>query len=128
MKDGLVRIVRTSARTYIRYAPWKLGKRTLYTRIVKPWVLWHEGKATAMTSGGVRHRVHLPDEIGSRIYYFGVWEPSVTRVFQNILKRGDTVVDIGANIGYYTLLSSKCVGPIGHVYAIEASPTIYRML
>lgn len=47
---------------------------------------------------------------------------------QNLLNPGDTVLDIGANIGYYALLESKLVGTRGNVYAIEPVSSNYRML
>lgn len=44
------------------------------------------------------------------------------------IKEGDVVVDIGANIGYYTLLASKNVGVHGRVYAFEPDPTNFSLL
>ncbi len=48
--------------------------------------------------------------------------------FLACLRPGDVVVDAGANIGYYSLLSSTIVGGQGKVYAIEAHPRIYDYL
>src|SRR5205814_4168836 len=39
-----------------------------------------------------------------------------------------TVVDVGANVGYYTLLAASCVGQTGKVFAIEPSPHAYARL
>lgn len=44
------------------------------------------------------------------------------------LKPGDVFVDVGANIGYFSLLASKLVGPGGRVVAIEASPEVFDLL
>lgn len=49
----------------------------------------------------------------------GEYEPLQTRVFLESLKKGETVLDLGANIGYYTILASKKVGPKGRVIAVE---------
>ncbi len=64
------------------------------------------------------------DLIDSRIFFFHVWEPGVTALMRRTIKPGDVVVDIGANIGYYSLLMSRLVGPSGLVYAVEPSPEI----
>lgn len=48
--------------------------------------------------------------------------------FTGYLKPGHVVVDAGANIGYYTLLSAATVGEDGYVYAIEAHPRTYGFL
>ena len=41
---------------------------------------------------------------------------------------GDVFVDVGANIGYFSLLTAKLVGPTGKVLAIEAAPFIFEKL
>jgi len=41
---------------------------------------------------------------------------------------GRLMIDIGANVGYDTLLASHLVGPTGHVHAIEASPHVFHLL
>ena len=63
----------------------------------------------------------LFDFIPKRIYFFGVWEPEVSKAITGELRRGDLFVDVGANIGYDTLLGRALVGPTGKVVAIEAS-------
>jgi FkbM family methyltransferase len=58
----------------------------------------------------------------------GTYEAFETRVFQSLLRPGAVVVDIGANIGYYTLLAAKAVGPEGLVLAVEPDPRNYELL
>ncbi len=52
----------------------------------------------------------------------GYWEPEVTRFFLRTVKPGMRIVEVGANVGYYTLLASSLVGPTGRVLAFEANP------
>jgi FkbM family methyltransferase len=58
----------------------------------------------------------------------GLWEPEVTNWLMATLKPGDVFVDIGANIGYFTLLAAKLVGPQGGVVAVEAHPRMAELL
>ena len=80
------------------------------------------------TVGGARLAVDPSDPIGRAIATSGVWEPNVTAVFRAILSPGDVCVDVGAHVGYYTLLASGIVGSSGHVYALEPSPPLFREL
>jgi len=58
----------------------------------------------------------------------GIREREETRLIQHILHSGMTVIDIGANIGYYALIEAHAVGPGGRVYAIEPEPRNYSLL
>jgi FkbM family methyltransferase len=56
------------------------------------------------------------------------YEPHVTAVFRDHVRRGMHVLDIGANIGYYTMMSASLVGPSGSVTAIEPNADSVRLL
>ena len=56
------------------------------------------------------------------LYVYGKRELPDTQVMQDVLQPGMGVADIGANIGYYTLLAARQVGETGHVYAFEPDP------
>jgi FkbM family methyltransferase len=58
----------------------------------------------------------------------GTWEPEVTKWLSSTLKRGSVFVDVGANIGYYSLLAAMLVGPTGGVVAVEAHPRMAQLL
>ena len=54
-------------------------------------------------------------------------EPEL-RVIRHLIKPGDTVIDIGANVGVYSKILSELVGPDGHVYSIEPFPSTFEIL
>ncbi|MFT6890321.1 MAG: FkbM family methyltransferase [Halioglobus sp.] len=59
------------------------------------------------------------DVIGSSIIYEGQWEPLLSKTIAAYLREGDVAIDIGANMGYDTLLMSHIVGKGGLVIAFE---------
>ncbi len=63
-----------------------------------------------------------------RSLVYGTWEPEVTSTISSIVKPGMTVIDIGAHIGYYSLLFAKRVGPNGRVFSFEPVPENFALL
>lgn len=56
------------------------------------------------------------------------WEPDETAFFISRLHAGDTVLDIGANIGWFSLVAAKHIGPTGTIHAFEPRPVTFSML
>jgi FkbM family methyltransferase len=114
-------------RTYIRFAPLPVGKLMLYNSIADHlWCL--ETSVSSLTIFGSTLQVDASDIVGKHIYYFGIWEPNLTHWIQRRLSPGDLFIDVGANIGYYSLLASKLVGNSGKVVSVEALPQIFSRL
>jgi FkbM family methyltransferase len=67
-------------------------------------------------------QVHLPDLVGVKLYQYGFFEEGLTRAIIEKLQPGDTFVDIGAHVGYYSMLASLLVGAEGHVVSFEPTP------
>jgi len=59
---------------------------------------------------------------GTPRYWLGMYELSKQEKFCDYLSPGNTVYDVGANVGFYTLLASELVGITGKVYSFEPSP------
>jgi len=57
-----------------------------------------------------------------------VWEPQETKYLKKIIKKGMNAVDIGAHIGYYSVLFSKWVGNKGKVFCFEPEPDNFKLL
>lgn len=49
----------------------------------------------------------------------GCCEPEVANLMARVLRSGDFAIDVGANIGFFTILMARLVGPTGHVLAFE---------
>ena len=75
-----------------------------------------------LRSGGLI-RVTATDHLQLMIYYFETFEPHALSYLKRCVGNGGTVVDVGANIGLYTLESSLIVGRTGRVISIEAAPS-----
>jgi FkbM family methyltransferase len=58
----------------------------------------------------------------------GVLEPGLTRRFTESLAPGMTVVDVGANVGMYTLIAGRAVAPTGKVFSFEPTPRTFAIL
>ncbi|MCI0403373.1 MAG: FkbM family methyltransferase [Acidobacteria bacterium] len=64
----------------------------------------------------------------SSILLNGSYEPETTHVIEAVLRQGMSFVDVGAHIGYFTLLAARAVGPEGRVYAFEPVEATCQML
>lgn len=67
--------------------------------------------------------LHLNPRTGGH-YFEGSGEPEVQEVLRQHLRQGMTFYDIGANIGFFTLLAARLVGNTGRIVAFEADPEI----
>jgi FkbM family methyltransferase len=120
--------LRSAVIWYIRHSPIEYKKGGMYTRLLERSVSDRPVTGVLRTDYGSRFHFTTADCIQRYLYTFGVWEPAISTFVSRRLRAGDTFIDIGANIGYFTLLASSLVGPTGSVVGIEASPTIFEAL
>jgi len=77
--------------------------------------------------GDTIHIVY-PDTVSLDISRFGFYEEGLTRMVLDYLKPGMTFLDIGAHIGYYTMLAAWLVGDNGQVHSFEPTPGTFTLL
>jgi FkbM family methyltransferase len=78
---------------------------------------------------GSRMYLDIRDKgVSQELALTGIREELFARTLQDALREGDCIVDIGANIGYYSLMEARLVGPRGQVYAIEPAPHNIQLL
>ncbi len=66
--------------------------------------------------------------VSQRIRDEGIWEPYETSLVLSLLRAGDVFVDVGANVGYFSVLAASVVGPQGAVFAFEPDADNCRLL
>jgi FkbM family methyltransferase len=87
-----------------------------------------ENDAVPCTVGDVELLCDAADAAVTPGLRSGEYEPHLTAVFERYCRPGMTVVDVGANLGYYTLLAATLVGPSGRVVALEPNSENCRLL
>jgi FkbM family methyltransferase len=78
--------------------------------------------------GGARFWCDLHDAIARDVCLVGIYEPQISQVMSSLLQAGSTVVDVGANWGYFTLMAAQLAGPSGRVLALEPDPRLFDLL
>lgn len=77
------------------------------------------GTQVTVRRRGIVWALDLTEGIDLSIYLLGSFEPSVVRTYLRLVRPGDIVLDIGANVGAHTLPLARAVGPTGRVVAFE---------
>lgn len=115
---------------YLRHTPLEKGRFRL-RRFARPRLRQlgpRIGRKVLRTRYGFLMELDLQDWIPQEIYLTGVFEPGCSNLLSALLKPGDTVIDVGANIGYFTLLGASLVGNSGRVLAVEPNPEVRAQL
>ncbi|MFC1850233.1 FkbM family methyltransferase [candidate division CSSED10-310 bacterium] len=83
---------------------------------------------TATIDHDLKARVWPGDVLGESLYVRGYFEQQETKFVKQILKPGMVFIDVGANMGYYSLLAAKLVGQAGQVHSFEPNPRMFQEL
>jgi FkbM family methyltransferase len=66
--------------------------------------------------------------ISSHLMLDGFWEMWITEAMMRAVRRGSTVIDVGANLGYFTMLLADLTGPEGRMLSFEPNPELTSRL
>ena len=123
---------------YLRLTPIRLGQRSLLafcTRSLLPTLPPFDDAVVPLRAcEAVRLRCfqlggsHKADILSEWLLLTGVWQPALTSYLLRALSPGDTLIDVGANTGYFALLGAARVGSRGSVVAVEACPRTHERL
>jgi FkbM family methyltransferase len=69
-------------------------------------------------------KVDLSSSVGRSIWFRGTYEPEVESLMRRVLRSGDAFIDVGSNVGYFSVVSTEIVGSQGEVHAFEPSRKI----
>lgn len=121
--------VRTFARDALRLAAACAALMTTYRSVARVRVVNRRVVADVPnTVAGGLYVDPLDLGVGRPLYTTGGYEPEETAFLRATLKPGMAMVDVGANIGYFTNLAASLVGPLGRVIAIEPEPENLALL
>lgn len=87
-----------------------------------------ETYAIARLRNGDRMLVVGKDHVGRVILYMGDFEPRISYVAGRLLRPGNCVLDIGSNMGWFSMIASRMIGPSGEVHAFEPQPLMNTLL
>jgi len=83
---------------------------------------------TCITRRGLTWDLDLNEGVDFVIFLLGMFEVGTIRAYRRLIRPGDIVLDIGANIGSHTLELACCVGPTGSVVAFEPTDFAFEKL
>lgn len=101
------------------------------TNELLPWLYRRAVTAETVETDALGFRLRLDGRdsgVTPSLLVDGRYEPGEAELFSRIVQPGDVVVDVGANVGVYTLLAARAVGPSGRVYALEPDPRSFELL
>ena len=121
-------ISRDILRWYLRKFPLRDGKTFFYQRF-SPRLTPPERFVTAALEAGFSMKLDLRDAVQRRMYFYGDYDERYeAKMIRRLLDKGEIFWDIGANIGYFSLLAAATLQHTGQVIAFEPGQVAYARL
>jgi len=112
-----------------RCLPYYRGKWKISDRLLRPRLARTNWTQVVELGGGMRIGCDLFDEVGENIWWLGEqYEQGNVKLLGSLLQPGDVFLDAGANIGLFTLIGARIVGPNGLVVGVEPVTTLFESL
>ncbi len=92
---------------------------SFYQKIIASDSSLDDVQVVAETKGGLTLNLHIKDWIQANLFFLGHYEQAELRLLKTTLKEGGTFIDLGANIGLYSLTASRIVGQHGRIISFE---------
>jgi FkbM family methyltransferase len=97
---------------------------TRVSKLLDGWTSGYQG--VIRLQDGILMTVDSRQPAGRWLLYAGNYQPALTAFLKRHTPPGGTCLDIGANLGFYTLSFARWVGPQGRVVAFEANPALVK--
>lgn len=115
---------------YLRHAPDHPGRWRLIDPAVRlaPALRAVTNPMVIRVREGFAMQIDGSSQTGRMLYATGEYESETSLLIQRLLRPGDTMLDVGANIGYFTILGARAAGVRGRVVAFEPMPQVRQRL
>lgn len=121
-------LIRRILRAYARCLPHHWKKEGLVHRASRMLLIGDQDEITDTLRCGCRVVLRMRDNFERRLFYFGTQERKSEDLWTRMVKGSSAVLDVGANIGIFTLLAAKGAGPSARILAFEPVPSTFAQL
>ena len=116
---GLVSICLYLLRSYVRRFPIRRGKTFIIRRLIQPLLRGTKGEFLREISPGCLVELSCHEDVGLGVWLYDHFEKAELDCLLDLVKPGDLVCDIGANVGLFTVPLAAAVGLEGCVWSFE---------
>lgn len=111
------------------FYPFEYGKYTILTKYYFPYLAPNKKSIrTKKIKNKIRMELDITEYLQAYLYLFGNYESQTIKFLKKYIHKGNYIFDVGANIGYMSLLFSKFTGPEGKIFAFEPETNNFSML
>lgn len=122
-------IMRSIFKAFCRMHPYENGKYQILMKLYYPFIAPKEDKyLVSDLKYGIRMNLNIKEYVQAFLYNYGTYEYPTIKFFSNFVKNGMTIIDVGANVGYHSLILSKFTGEKGRVFSFEPESKNIKIL